>query len=57
MKKRIFGMLLASGLGMSLVGGSAAVAGDLVSAFANGGPAKAKSGGNKGLSENGKGGG
>ena len=59
MKKRIFGMLLAAGLGMSLVVGSAAVAGDaddLVSAFANndGGPAKAKDGGDKGQGEKGK---
>ena len=57
MKKRIFGMLLASGLGMSLVVGSAAVAGDEDAlAFANddGGPAKGKDGGDKGPSKKGK---
>ena len=56
MKKRIFGMLLAAGLGMFLVVGSAAVASDEDAlAFANddGGPAKAKDG-DKAKGEKGK---
>ncbi len=51
MKNRIFGMLLAAGLGMALVVGGAAIAGDEDAlAFSNddGGPAKAKDGGDKG---------